>query len=58
MPRSRSSWPAPALNTCKTNRTATTPGGGNIAVNTTAFDASGAKSGAGGGERRFTTGEY
>lgn len=45
-----------SLASCKTNRTATTSG--SITVNTASFDASGAKSGAGGGERRFTTGEY
>lgn len=45
-----------ALASCKTNRTATTSG--SLTVNTAAFDASGGKSGVGGGERRFTTGEY
>ncbi len=44
--------------TCRTSRTVTTPGGANIAVNTTSFEAALQKSGAGGGERRFSTSEY
>ncbi len=44
--------------TCRNTRAPTGPGGNAIVINTVAFDASGAKNGAGAGEFRQTTGEY